>query len=198
MKILGFETTDTIASVSLYLDGKISLKTINEKLRHAESVLPYAELLLSENQLKTSDMDAFAVDVGPGSFTGVRIGVCLANALAMAHNKPVISVNALEALAQHVMNDDSHNIAAIIDARNGNGYAALYKGDQTLIEPQACLIDDFLKIIPSESVLTGTACSDQRYPSAEDIVKIASKRIGHKNVSPLYLKPSQAERMYKQ
>ena len=84
MKILGFETTDVIASVALYVDGNVISKTLSAEKRHAESVLPAAEELLRENGLSTADMDAFAADVGPGSFTGVRIGVTMANALGLA------------------------------------------------------------------------------------------------------------------
>ena len=85
MKILAFETTDTVASVALYLDGRVIETVIDSTMRHAVSVLPAAQALLADAGLKTADMDAFAADVGPGSFTGVRIGVCMANALGAAH-----------------------------------------------------------------------------------------------------------------
>ena len=196
MIILGFETTDAIASVALYLNGTVYCKELSEKLRHAESVLPAAERMLSEHDLNTSDIDAYAVDIGPGSFTGVRIGVCLANALAFANRKKVIPVNALEALS-HPYKENNIYIASIIDAKNGNGYAALYYSDKVLIDPQACEISTFLKNIPSHAIMTGTACTDCADPSAKDVVEIAATRIGFDYVSPLYLKLSQAERMMK-
>ena len=197
MKILAFETTDAIASVALYLNGKMFSKKLEGNLRHAESVLPAAESLVEENGLSTADIDAFAVDIGPGSFTGVRIGVCLANALAFAHGKTVIPVNALEALA-YSAKDKNRYIASIIDAKNGNGYAALYKDNQVIIAPHACEIVSFMEKIPADSILTGSACIDHSFPSAESIVQIASAREGERSVSPLYLKLSQAERMQRQ
>ena len=66
MKILAFEMTDAVASVALYLDGEVLETVIDTDRRHAESVLPVAEELLSVHGLSTADMDAFAADVGPG------------------------------------------------------------------------------------------------------------------------------------
>lgn len=194
MKILGFETTDVIASVALYLDGAVYESALSKEKRHAESVLPAAEELLAAHGLSTADMDAFAADVGPGSFTGVRIGVCMANALGLAHQKPVIAVNALEALAEPKQGDTP--VCALIDARNGNGYGAVYCGKNCLTEPTACELAPFTAGLPSDCVLTGTA-ADGALPTAASVVRIAAGRQGADAVSPMYLKPSQAERMKK-
>ncbi len=194
MKLLGFETTDSVASVALNLDGEVFCTRLETKKRHAESVLPAAEALLAAHGLSTSDMDAFAVDVGPGSFTGVRIGVCLANALGLAHQKPVIAVNALETLA-FPLRDNGLPVCAMIDARNGNGYGALYQGTLALRNPVACEIASFCRDLPDQYIGTGTAFSDQALPCADAVVQIAAERAGEKQVSPLYLKLSQAERM---
>lgn len=196
MKLLGFETTDSVASVALYCDGTVDEAHLTEDKRHAESVLPAAEQLLRKHGLTTADMDAFAVDIGPGSFTGVRIGVCLANALGMAHQKPVIAVNSLETLAEPHL--DLHTpVCALIDARNGNGYGAVYQESACLVEPIACEIESFLKLLPKECAFTGTACKDGALPTAGSIVRLAVNRTGQKQVSPMYLKPSQAERLQK-
>lgn len=195
MKILAFETTDTVASVALYSDGEISETVIDTDRRHAESVLPAAEALLSSHGLSTADMDAFAADVGPGSFTGVRIGVCMANALGAAHNKPVIAVDALEALAHPYRNG---TVCALIDARNGNGYGAVYRDGSILTAPCACVIDDFTAHLPERCHMVGSATNNPRLPSAACIAEIAAERQGEKEIAPLYLKLSQAERMWKQ
>ena len=155
MKLLGFETTDVIASVALYLDGVCDEMLLSAEKRHAESVLPAAEELLRRHGLKTSDMDAFAVDVGPGSFTGVRIGVCLANALGLAHGKPVIAVNSLETLAQPFQNENAP-VCALIDARDGNGYGAVYRGGECLVPPAACELELFTAALSEDCRLTGT------------------------------------------
>lgn len=192
MKILAFETTDAIASVALYLDGKVFDAVIDTDKRHAESVLPAAESLLFEHGLSTADMDAFAADVGPGSFTGVRIGVCMANALGAAHQKPVVGVNALEALAYPYRNE---TVCALIDARNGNAYGALYQNGQAIKPPCACVIADFTAHLPDNCRMVGTATNDPKLPSADVVARIAAERSGEKEVVPLYLKLSQAERM---
>lgn len=193
MKILAFETTDVVASVALYLDGAVYETVIDTNLRHAESVLPAAEALLSAHGLTTADMDAFAADVGPGSFTGVRIGVCMANALGAAHQKPVIAVNALETLAYPYRDE---TVCALIDARNGNGYGALYRNGEAVKEPCACVIADFTADLPEDCCMVGTGTNDAKLPSAADAARIAASRIGEKEIAPMYLKLSQAERMW--
>ena len=193
MKILAFETTDAVASVALYLDGKIYETVIDTDRRHAESVLPAADALLSEHGLSTADMDAFAADVGPGSFTGVRIGVCMANALSAAHKKPVVAVNALEALAYPYQ---SETVCALIDARNGNGYGAVYRNGEILKAPCACVIADFTADLPEDCRMVGTATNDPKLPSASAVASIAANRTGEKEIVPLYLRLSQAERMW--
>ena len=193
MKILAFETTDAIASVALYLDGEVFETVIDTDRRHAESVLPAAEDLLAAYNLSTADMDAFAADVGPGSFTGVRIGVCMANALGAAHRKPVVAVNALEALAFPYRDQ---TVCALIDARNGNGYGAVYHNGTVLTAPCACVIADFTANLPDDCRMVGTATNDPQLPSAAAVARIAAERQGEKEIAPLYLKLSQAERMW--
>ena len=195
MKILAFETTDAVASTALLLDdGTVYESVIDTDIRHAESVLPAAEALLDAHGLSTADMDAFAADVGPGSFTGVRIGVCMANALGAAHGKPVVAVNALETLAYPFRNE---TVCALIDARNGNGYGAVYRNGEPVIPPCACVIETFTADLPDHCRMVGTATNDRELPSAAAVAAIAAQRRGEKEIVPLYLKPSQAERMWK-
>lgn len=196
MKLLAFETSDAIASVALFNDGMIDSVTLRTSQRHAESVLPAAEELLRKHGFTTSDMDAFAVDVGPGSFTGVRIGVCLANALALANGKPVIAVDALEALYEAV-GEKVRPVACIIDARNGNGYAALFSNGAVDIAQHACVISEFVANCPEGCLYTGTGTESPALPNAASVAAVAVRRKGVKQVSPNYLRPSQAERMWK-
>ena len=193
MKLLAFETTDAVASVALYRDGDVFETVIETDRRHAESVLPAAEALLSAHGLSTAEMDAFAADVGPGSFTGVRIGVCMANALGAAHGKPVVAVNALEALAHPYAKEP---VCALIDARNGNGYGAVYQNGEALTPPCACVMTDFVASLPAGCRMVGTGTETKALPSAKDVAAIAAGRTGEKEISPLYLKLSQAERMW--
>ena len=195
MKILALETTDAVASVALYLDGEVFETVIDTNKRHAESVLLAAVELLSAHGLSTADMDAFAADVGPGSFTGVRIGVCMANALGAAHGKPVVAVDALETLAYPYR---EQTVCTLIDARNGNGYGAVYRNGEVLTAPCACVIADFTANLPDGCRLVGTATNDPKLPAAAAVAAIAAERTGEKEIAPLYLKLSQAERMWKE
>ena len=199
MNILALETTDRVASVALLTETGCREKQIESPLRHEETVMPAVDQLLAEARLVPAELTALAVDVGPGSFTGVRIGVCHGNAMAMAMGLPVVSVNALEALAFPLLGG-SGPVAAIIDARNGNGYGALYAPDGTaLIPPCAMEIGPFLGQLPEDVILTGTGFpdADGALPLAGSVARIAAGRVGERAASPLYLRPSQAERKQK-
>ncbi len=199
MNILALETTDRVASVALLTETCCREKRIESPLRHEETVMPAVDQLLAEAGLVPAGLTALAVDVGPGSFTGVRIGVCHGNAMAMAMGLPVVSVNALEALAFPLLGG-SGPVAAIIDARNGNGYGALYAPDGTaLIPPCAMEIGPFLEQLPEDVILTGTGFpdADGALPLAGSVARIAAGRVGERAASPLYLRPSQAERKQK-
>ena len=199
MNILALETTDKVASVALLRPDGCREKRIESPLRHEETVMPAVDELLSEAGLTPADLDALAVDVGPGSFTGVRIGVCHGNAMALALGLPIVTVNALEALAFPLLGGVAP-VAAIIDARNGNGYGALYASDGTiLIPPCAMEIAPFLEALPEDAHRTGTGFpgADGALPLAGSVARIAADRAGEKVASPLYLRPSQAERKQK-
>ncbi len=196
MIILALETTDRVASAALLTDGGLLEKRIESPLRHEETVMPAVDELLAEAGVAAADITSVAVDVGPGSFTGVRIGVCHANAMAMALGVPVVSVNALAALAYPLLGG-GRPVAAVVDARNGNGYGALYASNgAALIPPSAVEIAPFLERLPEDALLTGTGFpgADGALPSAGSIARIAAGRTGEKAASPLYLRPSQAER----
>lgn len=196
MNILALETTDRVASVALLTAAGCREQRIESPLRHEETVMPAVDELLAEAGLAPADLTALAVDVGPGSFTGVRIGVCHGNAMALALGLPIVAVNALEALAFPLLGGPAP-VAAVIDARNGNGYGALYAPDgEALISPCAMEIAPFLEKLPENAILTGTGFpdADGALPLAESIARIAAERAGERTVSPLYLRPSQAER----
>ena len=191
MKLLALESSDRVAQVALYLDGEVYALSADASKKHAETLLPTAERLLSEHGLTTADMDAFAADIGPGSFTGVRIGVCTANALGFAHQKPVVAVNALEALAYGVPG----RVLALIDARNGNAYAAAYEDGRETLAPCAGVTAEFLEEHGDGAVLVGSAANRDAYPTAAAVAHIAAGREGCERLVPMYLRPPQAERM---
>ena len=137
MTILSLETSAAVASVALLRDGKVLAEAAcDASKKHAETVLPAIDALLRGAGCAMAGLDAFAVDVGPGSFTGVRIGVCLANGFALAMAKPVIPVDALRALYEPYRGG-SGLYCALIDARNGNAYAARYRDGRCVEAPRA-------------------------------------------------------------
>ncbi len=102
MLMLAFESSARPASVALVKDGRlISQYSQCSALTHSRTLLPMAEDLLKNAELSIADVDLFAVAHGPGSFTGVRIGVSTVKGLAWASNKPCVGVSTLEAMAWH-------------------------------------------------------------------------------------------------
>lgn len=205
--ILALETTDAQASVALYRDGQVVETLIDSAQRHEETVMPAVQNLLTEAGVKPQHLTGLAVDVGPGSFTGVRIGVCHANAMAYALRIPVVQVNALEALAfPHL--GQGKPVCALIDARNGNGYGALYEANGAeKIPPCPCVVEAFLKEIPEDALLVGSGYPEgMEYicaqPRAESIARLGAARLDitpvGEEAKPLYLRQSQAERNRKQ
>lgn len=205
MKLLAIETTAPVATVALWRDGEVTRYSADDTKKHAETVLPLVERLLVETGETLSAMDYFAVDIGPGSFTGVRIGVCIANAFGYAMQKPVIGCNALETLRE-ALRGVSEPVCTMIDARNGNAYAALYEGENVLLEPKAVVVAEYLDRLPGivrfAGDVPGLAQSDPasaRYPDAGALARLAARRTerAQERALPLYLRASQAERLRK-
>ncbi len=127
MKILAFDSTARIASVALLEDGKVlSLYNVDNGLTQSELLLPMAEAMLSSLRLSFSDIDLFAATVGPGSFTGVRIGTALVKGLAFGRNLPCASVSTLEALAYNLLGLSGIAVSCM-DARRGQVYCAIFR-----------------------------------------------------------------------
>ncbi len=135
MKLLALETATEACSVALYLDGEVLERHELAPRRHAELALPWIEELLARAGLAKSQLDAIACGRGPGSFTGVRLAVAMAQGLALALDRPAIGVSTLEALALPGMRalgaEDTADtgVLAAIDARMGEVYLADYRRD---------------------------------------------------------------------
>ena len=98
MKLLAFETSTEACSVALWLDGAVHERFELAPRRHAELALPWAEQLLAEAGVAKSQLDAIATGRGPGAFTGVRLGVAIAQGIALALDRPVLPVSTLATL----------------------------------------------------------------------------------------------------
>lgn len=141
--ILNIETATTNCSVSLSQNGKTILlkEDYNNNYSHAERLHMYIDAVLNESGIISKDLDAVAVSKGPGSYTGLRIGVSAAKGLCFALDKPLVSVSTLEALAHQVTCNDGV-IVAMLDARRMEVYSAIFDSKHHQIrETEAQIID---------------------------------------------------------
>jgi tRNA threonylcarbamoyladenosine biosynthesis protein TsaB len=130
MKVLGIDTSSTSGSIGLIQDESvISEYLLNLSVTHSERLLDAIDLVLRKAHHALGDLDGFAISLGPGSFTGVRIGVSTVKGLAYAVQKPVVGVSTLEVLASQV-SPTPYLICPIIDARKGEVYSAFYRYEE--------------------------------------------------------------------
>lgn len=127
MKILALDSSASIASVALCEDDSlISEFSLNDLNKHSETLLPMLESMLKLTGIGLSDVDLFSVSNGPGSFTGIRIGISLIKGLAFGSGKPCIGVPTLEALAYNLSGSEGL-ICPVMDARREQVYNALFE-----------------------------------------------------------------------
>lgn len=156
MKILSIDTASNVCGVSILDNTNLicNLDT-NTGRTHSENLMPMINEAFIKTNLQLKDMDLIVCDIGPGSFTGIRIGVATTKAFQDSLSIPCVGISSLEALAYNVKNDlnETDVICSIIDCKNDNCYFALFeKKDgslETLIEPQAESVDSALAIIKS-------------------------------------------------
>lgn len=133
MKILAIDTTSKICSVALLEDDKIIDEiNLDSGLTHSENLMPLVKDILEKNQIELKEINLIGVDVGPGSFTGIRIGVASVKAMAEVWNIPVASVTSLETLARNV--ETTNPIVSLIDARNNQVYMGVFDNQYNKIE----------------------------------------------------------------
>lgn len=134
MKILAIDTSATAASVAISEKNKVIGEFfINTSLTHSQTLMPMIEQLLKSTQLSLDDIDAIAINAGPGSFTGVRIGVAAAKGLAFAKDSPCISVSTLHSMAYNMQGNDCI-VCAVMDARCSQVYNALFRINGNTVE----------------------------------------------------------------
>ncbi|MDR3445226.1 MULTISPECIES: tRNA (adenosine(37)-N6)-threonylcarbamoyltransferase complex dimerization subunit type 1 TsaB [unclassified Dyella] len=216
MKLLAIETSTEACSVALIHGDEVIARSEIAPRRHAELVLPMADALLAEAGLGRHALDVIAVGRGPGAFTGVRLGISLAQGMALALDVPVVTVSSLAALALEAPEDDA-DILAVIDARMGEIYAASYRRDDNgglvVLDEERVCTPGALSLSPSaawhvvgtgwttyEDVLrprlTGALRSAEgaRYPQARHVAELAAREFsaGHahapEHALPVYLR----------
>ena len=144
---LGIETSNAPLSIAIMKDGQVLAEVVqNVKKTHSITAMATIEELINKANLKPNEIDAIAVAEGPGSYTGLRIGVTIAKTLAWTLKKPLVGISSLKILAANVQYFDGV-ICTLFDARRQNVYAAVYQGQQleTLISDHHSSIDQLLE-----------------------------------------------------
>jgi tRNA threonylcarbamoyladenosine biosynthesis protein TsaB len=156
MIILALDTALTACSVAV-LDTDQGTLTARESVAmargHAESLMPMVARVMEEAHLEFVEVDRIAVTTGPGSFTGLRVGISAARGMALAAAKPAVGLSTLAAFAApHIATDDTVPVVAVIDARHDHIYLQIFgPGGRTLVTPRICSIPDAVRTIGKRS-----------------------------------------------
>jgi len=161
MYILGIETSTKTGSVAVVSENSVVAQySLNIEVTHSERLMSTVDRVLKDAGLAVAQLDGFAVALGPGSFTGLRIGISTIKGMALATGKPAAAVPTLQALAWNLPYA-AHPVCPLLDARKNEVYAALYRFDgaelvQTLPE-SAIAISDLASKISGTVIFTGEA-----------------------------------------
>lgn len=219
MKILAVDTSSFPASVAILEDGIIlGESVIRNQRKHSQNLMHMTEKLFADLEQDISEIDIFAVTVGPGSFTGLRIGISSVRAFAQAMNKPVVGVNTLEALAYNAACYDGF-VVPMLDARRDEVFTAAYKFESgvmtEVVSPCVMTISEINErfendkvlylgdgvIVHKDELMGGTfASANLLEVRAASVAALASLKVdeakNYNEIQPLYLRKSQAEREY--
>lgn len=216
MNLLALETSTESCSVALLVGDELTARSELAPRRQAERVLPMAESLLAEAGLARTQLDGIAVGRGPGAFTGVRLAVAVAQGLAMALDRPVVTVSSLAALAMEAPDDDAA-VLALIDARMGEVYAAAFRrtddglvaalDDERVCHPGALVLPDapawnvvgtgwgeYADVIAPTLPAPPRSAEPQRYPQARHVARLAvpefaaGRTLAPEQALPVYLR----------
>ena len=227
MKVLGLDTSSNATSIAVIEDNKLICEyTVNTKTTHSQKLMPMIENMLKISEINVNDMDMIAICQGPGSFTGLRIGMATAKALSHVNNLPIIGVNSLELLAGNMDLSDK-KICSILDAQRTQVYMGQYKFENNkLVEIKSVdvvEIDELLEELKSsneEWILVGEAvykyedkikeiqniylpAPSHNVNKASSLCTIAMNKYNQNidvydcyTINPVYIRKSQAEVQY--
>ena len=225
MKILSVDSSSVSASVAITENGvTLAENFINNGLTHSQTLMPMVEKTLNDANVSVKDVDLFAIANGPGSFTGVRIGIASVKGMADALGKKCVAVSTLEAIAEPLKNEDCI-ACAVMDARCNQVYTAIFESGKRLCEDNAVLIEELGTVLKNynkkvvfigdgsvlcyeklKDVVTDVEIADEniRYVHgssigrlAEDKIKNGESPIDSAKLVPFYLRLPQAERELK-
>ncbi len=211
MKILAWDTSTAFPSVAVLEDrellGEVNL---NVGLLHSSVLLPAVDSLLNFLSLRKQELELVAATVGPGSFTGIRVGLSTAKALCFSLKKPFVPVVSLDALALK----EGGKVAVGIDAKKGEVFSALYRDGERLTEPKALSVEEFVSLEADVFIGDGTLRFRKKIEEKRPGARISRRTlfIAHetgilgyrmweqgriienpKDIFPLYLRASDAE-----
>ena len=220
MKILGIDTTTKFLSIGVYDGAKVYSYNLEVARRLSSLLAPTIKRILDTLGWQASDIDYFACGLGPGSFTGMRVGLATIKGLAWSLHKPIIGISTLDILARNVK-AESVTIIPMVDAKRNLIYCSVYKTEgsiQKRITPYLLLTEkEFLKKMRVKSIIFGDAVAlykenilrdkknvaildeDYWYPRGHNIIELALERIKQKkfsdsfNTKPIYLYPKECQ-----
>jgi len=221
LKILGIDTSSKYLSIALSEDDSIIVEhSFLLDRKHSSLLIPKINQMLKEKNVPIGNIDAFVVGLGPGSFTGLRIGVSTVKGFGLASGKPCIGVSSIDALALNV--DTEHStIVPVIDAKRENLYSAIYEIKNNRINRKTnhllLKIDEILKKVKKEAVFLGDGIDLYRekitqlnkkavfledsywYPKAGNLIKLGITKIKKykkrdlARLNPIYLYPKDCQ-----
>jgi tRNA threonylcarbamoyl adenosine modification protein YeaZ len=221
MKILGIDTTTKFLSLCLYEDGKIYEYNLDLGRKHSTLLIVTIKRVLAALGWQIEEIDYFACGLGPGSFTGIRVGLATIKGLAFSLNKPIIGISTLDLLAKNVKAASGAEIIPAIDAKRNLIYCSVYRlkaqklkritpylllSEKELlrkIRPQSVLLGDAL-ILYKEKILksikgVNMLSKDYWYPQPRNLIALALEKIQEKKFSralaikPIYLYPKECQ-----
>lgn len=224
MKILAAECSATAVSAAIAVDGKIVASDFsNKKITHSQTLLPMIADVLEKAKLKSQDIDLFAVSNGPGSFTGVRIGISAIKGLAAPNKAQCIGVSTLLSMAYNYIDTDCV-VCSVMDARCNQVYNALFLIENgsiiRLCKDRALLCEELIselneKYHDKKIIIVGDgaklfedaanehiliSCEERRYQNAKGVILAANNEenfVSPEELLPTYLRLPQAERELK-
>ncbi len=219
MKLLAFDTSSSACSVGLSIDGKVTWRHEIAPMQQAKLILPIINELLKTAQIQITELDAIAFGCGPGSFTGVRIGVSVAQGLAFAADKPLIPVSSLAAIAQAAYQDLGwRKLVVAVDARIQEIYWASYDvqenqlvkliGKEQVSSPEEIILPDSTwsgvgsawEVYQDRILAQPELVDAERLPTASAILALAESRfhlgevVSAAEATPVYLRDDVAKK----
>ncbi len=219
MKILGIDTTTKFLCISVYDNGVISEYNLEVNRKHSSLLLLAIKRAVNALNWHIGDIDYFACGIGPGSFTGIRIGLASIKGLSFCLGKPVLGVPTLDILAKNASRDGI--IVPVIDAKRNLIYCAIYCSSNGLLKRVSAYmllsLEEFSKKIKPNSIILGDAVAlykdnflnmikgasvldkDYWYPKGRNIIYFALKQIKEKklknafDIKPIYLYPKECQ-----